>query len=308
MGYIIQYNFTVAEYLPVLTEAEYDEKSTKALQKQQSIEKIQNQNIRWILHRTIRWCLVYTVKIFLYLLALSDSRHICKFSLNLSGPLVSIDNGQKTILKGSVMLFSVLSVFFESVISIKKWINCWLIQHTSQLQIKRASWGLQSPKDGRCRAHIQAYFIRLWNIELVCGVVVPLGVCVVGAVCKSGCDTPVCSRRLISGTCWEILQGKWWNLKLRCSRQVASQILLATAEQCLCNFGAKLKWMQVLDELCIDVGQINWAWEAELWLICEFQKSGPKRQIQFSWILRESLHQGYITNRWGIFNILPFTK
>lgn len=101
-----------------------------------------------------------------------------------------------------------LSVFSESVISIKKWINCWLIQHTSQLQIKRASWGLQSPKDGRCRAHIQAYFIRLWNIELVCGDVVPLGVCVVGAVCKSGCDTPVCSRRLISGTCWEILRGK----------------------------------------------------------------------------------------------------
>lgn len=140
--------------------------------------------------------------------ALSDSRHRCNPSLNLSGLLVSTDNGQKTIREGSLLPFPVLSMFFESVISIKKWINCWLIQHTSQLQIKRASWGLQSPKDGRCRAHIQAYFIRLWNIELVCGVVVPLGVCVVGAVCKSGCDTPVCSRRLISGTCWEILRGK----------------------------------------------------------------------------------------------------
>lgn len=133
-----------------------------------------------------------------------------------------------------------LSVFFESVISIKKRINCWLIQHTSQLQIKQASWGLQSPKDGRCRAHIQAYFIGLWNIELVCGIVVPLGVCVVGAVCKSGCDTPVCSRRLISGTCWELLQGKWCNVKLRRSRQVQYHILLATVEQCWCNFGDKL--------------------------------------------------------------------
>lgn len=177
------------------------------------------------------------------LLAVSDSRHCCNFSINLSGPLVSIDNKQKTMREGSVVLFS---VFFESVISIKKWINCWLIQHTSQLQIKRASWGLQSPKDGRCHAHIQAYFICLWNIELVCGDVVPLGVCVVGAVCKSGCDTPVCNRRLISGTCWEILRGKWCNLKLRCSRQVASHILLTTAEQCLCNFGGKFMWMQAL--------------------------------------------------------------
>lgn len=97
----------------------------------------------------------------------------CHFSLNLSGPLVStqmkIDNRRKTTQEGSVALFSMLAVFFESVISIKKQINCWLIQHTSQLRIKRASWGLQSPKDGRCCAHIQAYFIRLWNIELVCG-------------------------------------------------------------------------------------------------------------------------------------------
>ena len=174
----------------------------------------------------------------------------CNFFPNLSGPLVStqtkIDNRRKTTREGSVVLFSVLSVFFESVISIKKQINCWLIQHTSQLQIKRASWGLQSPKDGRCCAHIQAYFIRLWNIELVCGTMVLLSVCVVGAVCKSGCDTSVCSRRLISGTCWEILLGKWCNLKLRGSRQVASHILLSTAEQCSCNFGDKWSWIQAL--------------------------------------------------------------
>lgn len=82
-----------------------------------------------------------------------------------------------------------VNAVFEIVISIKKQINCWLIQHTSQLLIKRASWGKQSPKDGRCRAHTQAYFIRQWNIKLVCGVVVPLGVCVVVALCKCGCDS-----------------------------------------------------------------------------------------------------------------------
>lgn len=246
------YNFTVVEYLPFLTEKEYDEKSTKDLKTKQKTEhwKNQNQNITRILHGAVRQCFDYIVKIFLSLLALSDSRHHCNFSLNLSGPLVNtqtkIDNRRKTIQEGSVVLFSVLSVFFESVISIKKRINCWLIQHTSQLQIKRASWGLQSPKDGRCRAHIQAYFIRLWNIELVCGVVLLLGVCVAGAVCKSGCDTPVCSRRLISGTCWGILRGKWCNLKLRRSRQVVSHILHATAEQCLCNYGGKFMWMQAL--------------------------------------------------------------
>lgn len=185
-------------------------------------------------------------QIFFSLVALSVSRHHCNFSMNLSGPLVSIDNRQRTIREGSAVLFCVISVFFESVISIKKWINCWLIQHTSQLQIKRASWGLQSPKDGRCRAHIQAYFIRLWNIELVCGDVVPPGVCVVGVVCKSGCDTPVCSRRLISGTCWELLQGKWCNPKLRCSRQVVSHILLTTAEQCQCNFRGKFTCMHCM--------------------------------------------------------------
>lgn len=224
---------------------EEDEKSTKSSQKQQNIEKNPNQNIRWILHGALRRCFVYTAEIFLSLVALCDSRHHCNFSLNLNGPLVSSDNRQKAIREGSVVLFSVLPVFFEIVISIKKWINCWLIQHTSQLQIKRASWGLQSPKDGRCRAHIQAYFIWLWNIELVCGDVVPLGVCVVGAVCKSAGDTPVCSRRLISGTCWEILQGKWCNLKLRCFRQVASHILLTTAEQ------RKFHW----NETCTDMGK-----------------------------------------------------
>lgn len=212
-----------------------------------------NHSIRWILHWTVRQCFVCTTQIFLSLLALSDSQR-CYFSLNLNGPLVStqtkIDNGRKTIWEGSVVLFSVLSVFFESVISIKKWINCWLIQHTSQLQIKRASWGLQSPKDGRCRAHIQAYFIRLWNIELLCGVVVPLGVCVVGAVCKSGCDTPVCSRRLISGTCWEILQGEWCNLKLRRSRQVASLTFCSLRRS---NVGATLEANEC--EMCSDVGK-----------------------------------------------------
>lgn len=226
---------------------------------------------------------VYTVKIVLSVFALSDSRQHCYFFLNLSGPLVSaqkkIDIRQKTIWEGSVVLFSVLSVFFESVISIKKQINCWLIQHTSQLQIKRASWGLQSPKDGRCCAHIQAYFIQLWNIELVCGTVVPLGVCVVGVICKSGCDTPVCSRRLISGTCWEILWGQWCNLKLRHSRQVASHILLAKAEQSQCNFGGKLIWMQ---ELWWDMhwcGLDNWVCKAKLWFIYEFVKTGRKSEI-----------------------------
>lgn len=179
------------------------------------------------------FCL-HSKAIFLFISS-SNSRHHCNFSLNLCGPLVSTqtntDNRQKTILEGSVVMLSVLSVLFESVISIKNRINCWLIQHASQLQLKGASWGLQSPKDGRCRVHIQAYFIRLWNIELVCGIVVPLGVCVVEAVCKSGCDTPVGGRRLISGTCWEILQGKWCNLKLRYSRQVASHIQLTAAEQ-----------------------------------------------------------------------------
>lgn len=80
----------------------------------------------------------------------SDSQHNCNISLNLSRPLVSIqmeiDNRQKTIREGSLLLFPVLSVFSESVISIKKRINCWLIQHTSQLQIKRASWGCEAPK------------------------------------------------------------------------------------------------------------------------------------------------------------------
>lgn len=166
--------------------------------------------------------------------------------MNLNGLLLSTkmktDNRQKTIWKQSMMLFSVLSMFSKTVISIKKHINCWLIQHTSQLHIKRPSWGLQSPKDGRCHAHIQAYFIWLWNIELVCSNEVPLGVCVVWAVCKSGCDTPVCSRRLISGTCWQILwrKWKWCNLELRHSREVGTHVLHMMAKQCWCNFGGRL--------------------------------------------------------------------
>ena len=42
------------------------------------------------------------------------------------------------------------------------------------------------------------YEILRWSVVLL----VPLGVCVVEALCKSGCDTLVCSaKRLISGTC-----------------------------------------------------------------------------------------------------------
>ena len=185
---------------------------------------------------------------------------------------MSIDNRQKTIREGSVVLFSVLSLFFESVISIKKQINCWLIQHTSQLQIKRASWGLQSPKDGRCCAHIQAYFIRLWNIELVCGDVVPLGVCVVGAVCKSGCDTPVCSRRLISGTCWEIvrkmMQSEAKTLQTSCvshsahySRAMPVQLWNKIHVKASIVMRCALMWVkvQVIEH------------EAKLWLVRELQ-------------------------------------
>lgn len=112
------YHFTVVEDVPLLTMKEYDEKSTKDSKTKQKAEhwkKIKS-NITRILHGAVRQCFDYTVKIFLSLLALSDSRHHCNFSPNLSGPLVNtqtkIDNRRKTIQEGSVVLFSVLSVFF----------------------------------------------------------------------------------------------------------------------------------------------------------------------------------------------------
>lgn len=149
-------------------------------------------------------------------------------------------------------------MFFEIIILIKKWINCWLIQLSSQLWIKRAFWELHSPKHSRCHAHIKAYLIRLWNTEVLCDNMVPLGVCVVGASCKWASDTRVCSRRLISGTCWGILQGEWCNVKLRYCRWTASHILFILAlQKFVCKWDILSTWAEQKERLSISFSGVT---------------------------------------------------
>lgn len=68
------------EYLSFFEQQRYDEKSNKlkAAKNNRTLEK-SNQNMRQILHGTVRQCFVYTVKLLLSLLALSDSHTIITF-------------------------------------------------------------------------------------------------------------------------------------------------------------------------------------------------------------------------------------